>query len=75
MPNMKALSHRLKKTMANVKVFSRVGQRSRSRSHVKNLWFRRKGLVIRYTHIYIYIYSGKAHGIHYDVALLKYHIT
>ena len=36
--------------MANVKVFSKVGQRSRSRSHFQNLLFRRKGLVIKYTH-------------------------
>ena len=36
--------------MANVKVFSKVGQRSRWRSHVQNLWFRLKGLVIKYTH-------------------------
>ena len=36
--------------MANVLSFSKVGQRSWSRSHVQNLWFRRKGLVIRYTH-------------------------
>ena len=27
-----------------------VGERSRSRSHVPNLWFCWKGLVIRYTH-------------------------
>ena len=36
--------------MANVKVFSKVGQRSRSRSQVQNLWNRWKGLVIRITH-------------------------
>ena len=36
--------------MANVKVFSKVGQRSRSRSQVQNLWYRWKGLVIRITH-------------------------
>ena len=30
--------------------FSKVGQRSRSRSHVQNLWYRQKGLVIRNTH-------------------------
>ena len=35
--------------MANVKVFSKVGQRSRSRSHVQNLWYRRQGLM-RNTH-------------------------
>ena len=35
-------------------------------------------LLLSMTEFYIYIfyiYSGKAHGIHYDVALLKYHIT
>ena len=36
--------------MANVKVFSKVGQRSRSRSHVQNSWYCWKGLVIRITH-------------------------
>ena len=36
--------------MANVKVFSKVGQRSRSRSHGQNSWYRWKGLVIRITH-------------------------
>ena len=36
--------------MVNAQVFSKVGQRSRSRSQVQNLMFRRKGLVIRYTH-------------------------
>ena len=30
--------------------FFKGGQRSQSRSHIKNLWFRRKGLVIKYTH-------------------------
>ena len=32
------------------KVFSKVGQRSWSRSKVQNLWYRRKGLIIRITH-------------------------
>ena len=36
--------------MANVKVFQKVGQRSRSRSQVQNLWYRWKGLVLRITH-------------------------
>ena len=36
--------------MANVKVFSNVGQRSRLRSQVQNLWYRWKGHVIRITH-------------------------
>ena len=36
--------------MANVKVFLKVGQRSRPRSQVQNLWYRWKGLVIRITH-------------------------
>ena len=35
--------------MANDKVFSKVGQRSRSQDH--NLWYRWKGLVIRISHI------------------------
>ena len=39
-----------KKVIANVKVFSKVGQRSRSRSQIQNLWYRWKGLVIRITH-------------------------
>ena len=38
--------------MAKVKVFfPKIGQRSRSRSHVQNLWYHRKGRVIRNTHI------------------------
>ena len=36
--------------MANVKVFSKVGQRSPSRSQDQNLCYRWKGLVIRITH-------------------------
>ena len=36
--------------MANVKVFSKVGQRSHSRSQVQYLWYRWKDLVIRITH-------------------------
>ena len=36
--------------MVNVKVFAKVGQRSRSRSQVQNLWYHWKGLVIRITH-------------------------
>ena len=39
-----------KKVMSNVKFFSKVGQRSWSRSQVQNLWYRWKGLVIRITH-------------------------
>ena len=37
--------------IANVKVFSKVGQISRSRSLSKNLWYHVKGLVIRNTHV------------------------
>ena len=37
--------------MANVKVFSKVGQTSRSRSQGKKLWYQLKGLVIRNTHV------------------------
>ena len=40
----------IKKVTDNVKVFSKVGQRSRSRSQVQNLWYRWKGFVIRITH-------------------------
>ena len=39
-----------KNVMAYVKVFSKVGQRSRSMSQVQNLWYCWKGLVIRITH-------------------------
>ena len=41
------------KVMANVKVFSKVGQssRSRSRSQGQKLWYHVKGLVIRYAHV------------------------
>ena len=39
-----------KNVKAYVKVFSKVGQRSRSRSQVQNLWYCWKGLVIRITH-------------------------
>ena len=46
---MKALSLRIKKLWPMLKFF-KVGQRSRSRSHVQNLWLCQKGLVIRYTH-------------------------
>ena len=35
--------------MANVKVFSKLGQRSPSMSHVQNLFYRHKGFVIRNT--------------------------
>ena len=33
-----------------LKFFSKVGQRSRSRSHGQKSWYRWKGLVIRITH-------------------------
>ena len=36
--------------MAIVKVCSKVGQRSRSRSKDQNVWYRWKGLFIRITH-------------------------
>ena len=36
--------------MAYVTVFTKVGQRSRSRSKLQNLWYRWKGLGIRITH-------------------------
>ena len=39
-----------RRVMCRVKVFSKVGQRSRSRSHDQNLWYHRKGLVIRNRH-------------------------
>ena len=37
--------------MTNVKVFSKVGQTSRSRSQGKKLWYHVKDLVIRNTHV------------------------
>ena len=40
-----------KKVMAKVKVFSKVGQTSRSRSRGKTLWYHVKGLVTRPTHV------------------------
>ena len=49
LPNMKALSLRIKKLWLMTK-FLEVGKRSRSRSHVQILWCRRKGLVNRNTH-------------------------
>ena len=49
MPNVKALSHRIKQLWPMLKFF-----KSRSKVTVKvtcsNLWLRRKGLVISYTH-------------------------
>ena len=51
MPSMKALSLIIQRLWPMLKFFSKVGQRSRSkRSHVQNLWYRWKGLVIRITH-------------------------
>ena len=49
MPNTKALSLRIRKLRLMIK-FSKVGQRSQSRSHVQNSWYCRKGLVIRKRH-------------------------
>ena len=40
-----------KKVMAKVKVFSKVGQTSRSRSRRQKLWYHVKGLVTRNTHV------------------------
>ena len=37
--------------MAKVKVFSKVGQTSRSRSQGKKLWYHVKGIVLRNTHM------------------------
>ena len=48
MPNMKALSQRIKKLWPML-MFLKVGQRSRSRSNVQNSRFWWKGLVIRHT--------------------------
>ena len=48
MQNMKAASLRIK-SYGQCLGFSKVGQRSRSRSYVQNLWYCRKGLVIRNT--------------------------
>ena len=48
---MKALPLKVKKLEANQKCdrrnFPNVGQRSRSRSRAQNLWYHRKGVVIR----------------------------
>ena len=44
--NYETLSLR-KRSYVLYKSFSKVGQRSRSRSHVQNLWYQRKGLVTR----------------------------
>ena len=40
-----------KKVMAKVKVFSKVGQTSRSKSQGQKLWYHVKGLVTRNTHV------------------------
>ena len=40
-----------KKVMANVKVFRKFAQTSRSRSQGQQLWFHMKGLVISNTHV------------------------
>ena len=40
-----------KKVMAKIKVFSKVGQTSRSRSQGQKLWYHVKGLVTRNTHV------------------------
>ena len=40
-----------KKVMAKVKVFSKVGQTSRSRSRGQKLWYHVEGLVTRNTHV------------------------
>ena len=37
--------------MVMVKIFSKVGQKSRSRSRGKKIWFQQKGLAIRNTHV------------------------
>ena len=50
MLNMKGLSLRIKQLWPILMLFfSKVGQRSRSRSHVENLWYRPKCLVRRNT--------------------------
>ena len=49
MPNMEALSLRIKKLWPMLN-FSKVGQRLRSRSNDQNLWYCGEGIVIRYTH-------------------------
>ena len=50
MPNMKAMPLSTKELWPMLKFFSKVGQRSQSRSHVQSLWYDRKGQVIRNTH-------------------------
>ena len=48
--NMKALSLTIEKLWPMLKFFSKVGQRSQSRSQGQKLWYCWKGLVIRITH-------------------------
>ena len=48
---MKAPSLLDKKVMSKVKFFSKVGQKSRSRSRGKIFWYGEKGLVTRNTHV------------------------
>ena len=47
---MKDLSHRKKKLWPMLKFFKSRSKVTVKVTHVQNLWFRREGLVIRYTH-------------------------
>ena len=51
MCNIKALSLFCSKVMVKVKFFSKVGQKSRSRSRGKKIWFQQEGLATRNTHV------------------------
>ena len=51
MCNMKALSLQVRKLWPRLKVFSKVGQTSKSRSQGKKLWYHVKGLVTRNTQV------------------------
>ena len=43
--------------MVKVKFFSKVGQKSRSRSQGQNFWYGQKGLATRKTYMYLYYES------------------
>ena len=51
MCNIKALSLLVQKLWSRLIFFSKVGQKSRSRSQGKNFWFQQKGLATTNTHV------------------------
>ena len=51
MCNIKALSLLVKKLWSGLSFFSKVGQKSRSRSQRKNFYYQQKGLATRNTHV------------------------